>query len=266
MVRITPPFGVTGLWTLKAPYQVKPAKVYTCTAIRSFVELELINIDIYRNYYLPVKLSEADYLRDLRAGASLVVLLGTDGERYHVPDTYIQSYPDLGIGNYKRFILSCDLGTLPHDAGFSHITDELKATIESKLGRAVNVNVYSGPLTPDRLTPIELKREEQVRKTAVTNRTTSHGKLYQTSLRLGELEGYVNVLQKQLAVKDQFEAKYNDTLKQNEVIVEQNKQLTKDNKKLIAEVKQLEQTEQMKNQRIALLERTILELGGRVPE
>lgn len=264
-VRITPPFGVTGLWKLKAPYRAKPAKVYTCTAIRSFVELELLNINIHFNYYAPHELSEEVYRRDLDLGASMVVLLGTDGERIYVPDTYIESYPDMNIGDYKRFILSCELGTLPANTAIEHIKSAIAMIVQEKLGRAPKVELYIGPIAAERLTPSELKREENVRKTNVTNTKTTYGQLYETSRRLGDLEGYVKVLKEQLKNKDQVQHDHDQMKARFDLQKKELDNLKSQSDVQQSEIRSLTQENEERRARIALLERTITQLGGAIP-
>lgn len=265
--RITPPFGVTGLWKLRAPYRAKPAKQYTCTAIRSFVELELLNINIHFNYYAPHELSYDNYRRDLDIGASLVVLLGTDGERIYVPDTYIESYPDMDIGNFRRFIMSCELGTLPMNTSLDHITSGIASMVQEKLGRAVSVNTYIGPISAaSNMTPSDLKREENVRKTNAMNKSTTYGQLYESNRRLGDLEGLVRVLKEQLRNKDQVEHNAEQTKKQNEALRKENDRLSKDNDIKAASIRTFTESDKKLRERVKLLEKTITQLGGAIPK
>ena len=263
--RITPPFGVTGFWKLREPYRAKPAKTYTCTAIRSFVELELININIHYNYYAPHELGIENYQRDLALGASLVVLLGTDGERIYVPDTYIESYPDMDIGNFRRFILSCELGTLPVNTPTDHLTSAISAIVQEKLGRAVTVNTYIGPITPNGLTPTDLKREENARLSGVTDKTTMYGQLYEANRRLGDLEGLLQVYKEQLKEKDLAVHRAEELTKQNEILTKENQTLTQTNSQQVSTIQTLTESEATLTERIGRLEQTIRQLGGVIP-
>ena len=264
--RITPPFGVTGIWKLREPYRAKPAKTYTCVAIRSFVELELININIHYNYYAPHELGQDIYRRDLALGASLVVLLGTDGERIYVPDTYIESYPDLDIGNFRRFILSCELGTLPINTATDHLNSAISAIVQEKLGRAVTVNTYIGPITANGLTPTDLKREESVRQTSITDRTTTYGQLYEANRRLGDLEGLLQIYKEQVKDKDQAVHRAEELAKQNETLMQENQSLVSANSQHEATIQTLTNSEANLRERTTKLEQVIRQLGGVVPD
>lgn len=262
---MTPPFGVTGLWKLRAPFVAKPAKQYTCSAIRSFTELRLVGIDVYDYCYREKELSTTIYESDLKLGASVVVLIGVDGERIYVPDTYIESYPNLDAGNFRRFILSCELGVLPANTSLDNITREVETQVAKKLGRSVTVNTYIGDISPESLSPTELKREENNRKAGITDKTTIHGKLYEANRRIGDLQGYVQILEKRAKQNDINVHELTSTKQRNEVLERENRTLTESNTTLTKENETLKEQIETKDERIELLSRTILELGGSVP-
>lgn len=264
--RMTPPFGVTGLWRLKSPFVAKPAKQYTCSAIRSFTELRLMSIDVYDYCYKEKELPTSAYEEDLKAGASIVVLIGTDGERIYVPDTYIESYPDLNIGNFKRFILSCEVGVLPAETKLDHLATEIQSQVSKKLGRTVRVETYIGDINPESLNPTELKREENNRIANIQDRTTVHGKLYEANRRIGDMQGYIQVLEKRAKQNDISEHELNTTRERNKTLEAEATTLRTNNQELTDQNNTLNDTVTTQTARIALLEKTIRELGGRVPD
>lgn len=260
--KLTPPFGSHGLWTLKSPYQIEAGKPYTCTAIRSFVDLELMNINIYELYYKPVKLETSVFEQDMKSSASIVTLLANDGTRIYVPDTYIASYPNLNLGNYRRFILSCDLGTLPADTGLTHLTQEIISRVSAKFGRTVDVKIHTAPLVEESLSPTDIAREEANRTNTISDKTTLHGSLQDANKRLGELQGYVKVLERRATEVDQLQHQVQELTLRNTTLTGELQQVTAEKNQLTqTSTAQAEEIKQLKA-RIQRLSSQVVDLGG----
>lgn len=198
MARVTPYYGASGIWELKEPWRTKLGKEYTCTAIRSFVELEIRGMDIYTQVYAPKGLEESIFERDSEEYATLVSIIADDGEIIHVPDTYIIKYPDISVDNYRRFILSCELGTLPGDSQLTHITASVRDVISKYVGRTPNVTIHIADMVPSGLSPSERTREESNRKRAIESNNTLSGQLQQLNKRYGELRTYASNLERRV--------------------------------------------------------------------
>ena len=197
--KMTPPYGVSGHWKLRSPFVAKAGKIYSCKEIRSFSMLQLQGVNVYESYYMPRELSKDIYEADSKVYASIVTLLGSDGERIYVPDTYIDSYPDVSGDVFKRFILSCDLGTLPGNTDVSHLIPKVSDAVEGALGRKPTVLTHIAPLKTDDLTPTERTREETNRLSSVRDTSTTYGQLQKMTVDYGNLQAYCLALQQQLA-------------------------------------------------------------------
>lgn len=265
--KMTPPFGISGYWELKTPFVAKQGKIYSCHEIRSFSMLKLQGFDVYDLYYLPHELKKEDEERDSKLYASIITLLADDGERIYVPDTYILKYPIIDGNGYNRFILSCDLGTLPANTQVEHIADKVKAEVFKVFGRQPNVAIHIAPLMKDNLTPTEREREEANRKARVIDKRTTYGQLQNIAVNYANLQGYVKTLEKQLQDGNKIltdnakllETKVQERDKEIEELKRQIKGLQADN----TDANNLTRSQA---QRIRILEEKIRENGLTVPE
>lgn len=264
-MRVTPPFGVTGLWTLREPFYAKPSVHYTCVAIRSFVELELMGYDVAKLVYNAKELDNSVHQADAAEYATLVTLIAPSGEMIHVPDTYIVKYPDMNGSNFVRFVLSCELGALPEETDTAHIVDKVKTAVHHALGRVPTVNVHTAAFMSEELTPSELVREENNRKNSVTDRTTSQGKLAQIMKNYSQLQEYTALLENRIRESNEKNGENNRLLEQ----------LKLDKQSLTEEVNNLRdemansRNEQITNyaqyqDRIRTLEDRLLAMGGSI--
>lgn len=265
--KMTPPYGIAGYWELKAPFVAKPGKVYSCHEIRSFSMLKLQGFNVYDLYYLPHDLKESDEERDSKAFASIVTLLAEDGERIHVPDTYISKYPIIDGKGYNRFILSCDLGTLPANSQVNHIADKVKAEVFKVFGRQPVVAIHIAPIMKDNLTPTEREREEANRKAGIIDSRTTYGQLQAISVNYGNLQAYVKVLEKQL--QDGNKVLTDNAKLLDAQVKERDREIEKLNlqiKGLTADLEAGNKLTRSQAQRIRILEEKIRENGLTVPE
>lgn len=144
-MRMTPPLAARGIYQLRQPWEVPASKVYTCQAIRSFQDIYEMGEDVYRRYYEPYGLSRGDFNDDEQVNAAIVTLISDDFDIVYVPDTYIASYPDMGVVNYQRVILSVDFGILPDFLNLDYIRQEM-GTVGSKiLGKEPEVKEAVAP-------------------------------------------------------------------------------------------------------------------------
>lgn len=198
-MRLLPPHGISGKWVLREPFFAKPAITYTCVAIRSFIEIELKGQSVYEMVYQPHELTERDHQNDAGENATIVTLLANTGEVIHVPDTYIVSYPVLGADDYRRFILSCDLGALPKNTSFHYLTSLIRQEVGRYVGREPNVEVHIGDMSLKLLTSLEQLRIENNQKQVTDNNVTLAGRFQNLNIRVGEMQAYIALLEKQLA-------------------------------------------------------------------
>lgn len=111
--RITPPMYSSGIFLLTSPFVAKPDVTYRVAAIRTFEEIRAAGEEPLDLIYRPVGLGDTEYQADIVAGAAIITLLSNTEKPIHVPDTYILSYPNMGVVPYSWLVLSCSLGPLP---------------------------------------------------------------------------------------------------------------------------------------------------------
>jgi hypothetical protein len=101
--------------------------------------------DIHETFYKPMGLDLALANEDILKGVVFVGLLGTDGSRIYVPDTYIESYPDQTAITYDYTVLSVDLGPQPSDMDLTSLIDEFKFIARDHTGIDIeNIIVHIG--------------------------------------------------------------------------------------------------------------------------
>lgn len=138
MARLTPPLGAFGKYTLKAPWTTVDKIAYKCVSLRRVEEIVKSGKDIHDTFYRPMGLDLSVANEDILKGVVFVGLLGTDGSRIYVPDTYIEGYPDQTAITYDYTVMSVDLGPQPSDMDLTALIDEFKFIARDHTGIDVN--------------------------------------------------------------------------------------------------------------------------------
>lgn len=160
--RITPMITSRGMFEVEAPFELDKKKIYEVVAIREFDDLYSEHIDIFETYYEPVGLAEDIYKRDAKLGAAIISIRGEDGIHY-IPDTFIISYPELGMANYYHAVMSVSLGPINRDVNLKGLQAEIASICSKFLGVKATVKLHSAPLQYV-LSNTEAKKLEQVRR------------------------------------------------------------------------------------------------------
>lgn len=263
--KMTPPFGVRGYWELKSPYQVRTTSEYQCIAIRNFAELAITGIDTYNEFYAPHQLSKSIYESDNKQMANIVTLSDETGELVHVPDTYIAKYPDVQNDQFKRVVLSIDLGPLPMGTKVTHISKAVKDAVDTHLGRSSIVRMHLAPLTGNPLSPSEMSRQEANRTTTAKKNVTPANKYANLNAKYGQLQAYTRTLELRVKQTNDSTKRELAALKQQVTTLEHNNTV-KDTK--IGEVELRNQTLNSTNRQLAEeiseLKRKVVALGGTI--
>ncbi|UKS72003.1 hypothetical protein MOA67_gp137 [Klebsiella phage KpLz-2_45] len=171
--RNTPALGLKGKWSLIQPWTASQSLIYQCTAIRFFTEMVAEGIDIFNVYYSPKGLTESDYNADLSAGAAMCVLYSSSGSVITVPDTYIETFPGIGMSNWGQVILSASLGPMRLDLDYSFLKEQMGNLISDTIG--VVPEIYVDQLaTIEAISTEEADAIEAARLSAITNRTSTY--------------------------------------------------------------------------------------------
>lgn len=197
MAKLTPPLLTKGRYTLISPFVAETTNLYTCVAIRTFEECREAGINVLDLYYLPLGLTNVEYSRDLNAKATLITLFSDDLKPLYVPDTYIESYPNLGQVNYNHVVLSVSLSSVPDFLDFSNLKLLMSSLVSDVTGVVPKVAIHKaaskGVITPEQHETIEVARVA-----AITHRTTDRAELLKANAKVTALETQNKILTKLL--------------------------------------------------------------------
>lgn len=172
--RVTPSINSKGIFEIESPYVINTKGVYEVIAIREFPDLWAEHVDIYTDYYKTVGLEESIYDRDVKAKAAIVTLLGEEGV-IHIPDTFIISYPELGIADYLHVVLSVNMGAIHRSRNLKALQEDIAQLCSKHLGVKAQVKAHSAPLK-DVLTLDEAKELEKTRRGLIDVPDSDHNK------------------------------------------------------------------------------------------
>lgn len=158
---VTPLLSSKGFFEIERPFNVSDTEVFEVVAIRELEDLWNEHIDVYEEYYKDKGVSEERYNRDVKAGVSIVSLMGDTGV-IHVPNTYIIRYPDVGLANYRHMVLSISLGAMHVTSDLSGLNKQLAEVCSQLLGIKPQIKIHVAPVTSS-LTINEGKQLEKLR-------------------------------------------------------------------------------------------------------
>ena len=178
-IRLTPPLGAYGKYELKTPWVINSNISYRCVSLRRVEEIVKSGKNVFTTFYEPMKLTQDVANVDIAAGVVFVGLLGSDGSRIYVPDTYILSYPDQTAVTYDYTVLSVDLGPQPSNIDLAMLMDEIKTIASNFTGvSADNIIVGLGAAaSTTMLTNEQHQAAEDARSLAIANTETSTTKI-----------------------------------------------------------------------------------------
>lgn len=193
MARMTPPLLTKGRYTLINPFVAEPTVLYTCTALRTFAECEVAGEDVLTDVYLAKGLTQAQYTRDLADGALLVTLMSETEPPIFVPDTYIESYPNLTDVIYNHVVLTASLASVPDFLNFDFLKAQIASVVSDVIGVEPEVKIVraisSGVVTPEQHEAMEVGRLAAIRL-----RTTDRAKLIDLQNKVTRLEEQNRIL------------------------------------------------------------------------
>lgn len=193
MTKKTPPLHAKGIYTVRTPYALVGDTIYECMAIRTFDDIVQLGEDVFETYYQTVGLDETAYQADKKAGANIITLMAHDQPTVHVPDTYIESYPNMGNVAANHVILAGSLGPLPDYVDLTFVKQQVGAIISDTIGVTPTISVYVAP-SDQVLTQTQADALETARQAAITNRTSDHAKYLDLQAKYTKLETQYNAL------------------------------------------------------------------------
>lgn len=167
----TPPLHAKGRYTLRAPWSAVSTKIYSCIAIRSFADIYKLGKDVFKEYYQLKGLTEAEVAADAALGAHIVTLQSADGSIIYVPDTYIESYPNMSDVSYSHVVLSVSISAIPDYVDLTFLKGQISTAVSTITGLTPEVKENRAP-TIGAVSPADHEVQETARLAAVTNRKT----------------------------------------------------------------------------------------------
>ena len=186
--RLTPPIGAFGRYKLKAPWTVNSNLNYRCVSYRRVEEIVKSGKDVYTVFYEPMGLTKEIAELDISVGVIFIGLLGLDGTRIYVPDTYIESYPDQSSVVYDYTVLAVDLGPQPSDMDLTALSSELKTVASKYTGIAeADIVIQAGSAQSKSVMSVESHITLiDARKAAIATLETSEEKIARLETSLNE--------------------------------------------------------------------------------
>ena len=184
MARVTPPMNSQGLFILRSPFVAKGTVVYHVGAHRNFEDIIAAGIDPLSLVYTPVNLGQAEYDADKLEGATIITLYSATEKPLHVPDTYIESYPNMGVIPHSWLVAAISCGMLPDTYSTSALELALKEVVSDHTGIEGEVFITRAPVT-EAITQEQYVQNLNARQAAIKTRTST----YAENIRLAaELE------------------------------------------------------------------------------
>lgn len=147
VIRKTPSLYASGKYVLRTPFVANPNATYTCMAIRSFNDILELKEDVFATYYEPYGLNDTTYKDDVAAKVSIITLMSETATIIYVPDSFIESYPDISNVVYSRIVLSIDLGALPDRLGLDTLKTQLGNITGDTIGVTPDILIHKSPTT-----------------------------------------------------------------------------------------------------------------------
>lgn len=157
-----------GKWVVNAPFAVSADTVYTCTANRSFREMESEGDSVFNLVYQPRGLTQLQCETDRVNSVTIVVLESEGNPSLLIPTSYIQSYPTAVLEGFSRIVLAVEIGLLSDKVPLEYLKANLQQVVADVIG-VENAKVelftapYRGVITPEQAELIEQNRQALVK-------------------------------------------------------------------------------------------------------
>jgi hypothetical protein len=129
-----PGIGTKGIFTLLSPFTTENNEVYECIAVRTISAYLAAGEDPLSVVYVPVQLTEDDYLEDAALDMQIVTLRNDKGYSIYVPARYISKYPIQDGVDFASYVIQLFLPPFPVDQNTTAFESELKELALQRLG------------------------------------------------------------------------------------------------------------------------------------
>lgn len=190
----TPPIGISGIFEIRDPFYIRPNTVYRVEGHRTVTDMAMSGEDPYTLVYLPNGVLREDFLVDVKNPELVfVTLVDEEGDLFHIPNSYILSYPNTSVVPHSWIVAVCSLGMLPENYDLTRVKEAIAESVSDFIGVEPNIYMAQKP-TRDTVTTEEAQQLEVIRNSAIANRTTSYATKIEMSNKIEFLENQVRDL------------------------------------------------------------------------
>lgn len=189
--------GTSGKFTLKAPFAKLLQQVsldgdesidllYTVVAKESIAASVTSGSAVLDDIYIANGLTEKEYQRDFIAKVNIITLGSTGYAQVRVPESYLESWPELNIVPYYQPVLVMPLGPWAKDTDFTLLIKKVAAAVSDTVGIEDTDGCQVHGLEIAGIVTLELHEQiKRKREALIKNRVTDHAEV----IRLrGELD------------------------------------------------------------------------------
>jgi hypothetical protein len=208
MARVTPPIGSEGLFQLRLPFTVNPNLSYRVGGLEEFSELTGRGFDVFKEVYDKAGLTQQNYQDDLAAGAVLVTLTNVSVKPVFVPDTYVDSYPNMGVVAHNWVVATASCGMLPATYDTTRLTQAIQQAVADDIGVSPTVTIAVAPTT-DAVTQTQAAAASAARLAAIKNNSTPYAQILKLQEQVTTLQNaeatYIELIETLQAKVDELE-------------------------------------------------------------
>ena len=128
--------GMEGSFELATPFTnaVQPNARYTVRSIRTLSDVIAAGENPQELYYTPREVPEEDYLQDLQTDICIIGLQSTAGEWIYVPQSYIETLPNVDGISYRPLALVAAVGMVRDDKDLANLLLAVNKVVLDQLG------------------------------------------------------------------------------------------------------------------------------------
>ena len=141
-MEVVPTVGMSGLFSLKAPYTnlLRPQIEYTCIAVTNLQGAIANGQDPLNDVYLANGDTEANYEADLALNHCILTLQSGTGDQVVVPTSALNGLPIADGVRYMSSVLGISLSALPEDFDLTQLKTDISDLVFEAIG--VRSTVY----------------------------------------------------------------------------------------------------------------------------
>lgn len=142
-MEVVPTVGMSGLFSLKAPYTnlLRPQIEYTCIAVTNLHGAIANGQDPLNDVYLANGDTEANYEADLALNHCVLTLQSGTGDQVVVPNSALNGLPLADGVRYMSSVLGISLSALPEDFDLTQLKTDISDLVFEAIG--VRSTVYA---------------------------------------------------------------------------------------------------------------------------